>query len=175
MSDRPTLGFKDLTLENWTQADPVMGVFGGDDPGAGGVQPLRQDRWARRVLASDLTSAVPRHIRQLFAVARGAMLYASFDYPNMTLAAEQLYRVVDAALAARMPHLNSRLTFAERIEAAIADGIIPSRDRRRWDATRRLRNIASHPERQAIYPPGMALTSLEIATEQINGLFDRTS
>jgi len=175
MNERSPTGHKPLTLENWTQADPVMHAFGGYDLNTGQFQSIDRDLWARQVLACNLVGAVPREVHRLFDVARGTMLYAYFFYPVMTLAAEQLYRVVDAALAARMSHRGRRLTFAARIEAAIQEGVIPKQDEIRWNATRHLRNIASHAEKQSIYAPGMALNTLAIATEQINRLFDRTS
>lgn len=170
MHEQRSLGHKALTIENWAQADPAMAHFGGPD-NTGNFRSLDQDIWAREVLSCKLTGDVPVDIRRLHNVARGAMLYAYFFYPIMTLAAEQLYRVVDAALATRMRHLDPQQTFGRRIKAAIKDGVISERERRRWEAVRELRNMASHAEGQSIYAPGMALMTLATATEQINGLF----
>lgn len=170
MDEQRSLGHKALTLENWAQADPAMANFGGLD-NKGHFRSLDQDTWAREVLSRKLTGDVPIDIRRLHDVARGAMLYAYFFYPIMTLAAEQLYRVVDAALTARMQHLDPRRTFEQRIKAAIRENVIPERERPRWEAARDLRNMASHSESQSIYAPSMALMTLAIATEQINSLF----
>lgn len=170
MDDQRSLGHKALTIENWAQADPAMAHFGGPDS-TGNFQSLDQDIWAREVLSCKLAGDVPVDIRRLHDVARGAMLYAYFFYPIMTLAAEQLYRVVDAALATRTRHLDPRRTFGQRINAAIKEGVISEKERLRWEAVRELRNMASHSESQSIYAPGMALTTLAIATDQINDLF----
>jgi hypothetical protein len=44
---------------------------------------------------------VPEPIRELFDVARGAMIYGWFFYPLFRLGEDQLHRVVEAAVVAR--------------------------------------------------------------------------
>ena len=50
-----------------------------------------------RRLEPQLDDQVPRSIRQLFEVARGAMVYGAFYNPLYALGYEQLYRVSEAA------------------------------------------------------------------------------
>lgn len=94
------MGFKPLTPTNWLQPDPTSGIFGRVSPVAG---PMRMDGedWARRFLAVELASHVPEPVRDLFAVARGALVYGWFFYPLFKLGEEQIYRVAEAAARQR--------------------------------------------------------------------------
>ena len=51
------------------------------------------------------------------------------------------------------------------------EGTIPQSELNRWEAIRKLRNIASHPDHQFISTPGNAIGLLKGITEQINSLF----
>lgn len=134
------------------------------------------DDWARAFLAVELKDHVPERIRDLFAVARGALLYGWFFYPLFFLGEQQLYRVVEAAAKARYLELDGprhRPSFEHAIDWLIEREVIPSGDHERWDAVRELRNAASHPERQEIMPPGAVLGGLKATAHNINRLFAR--
>lgn len=105
--------------------------------------------------------------------ARGALVYGCFFYPLYTLAAEQLFRVIEAAIVHRCEQLGApnMRNLQSQITWLINRGIIPSAEADRWDAARQLRNIASHPTNQAIFTPGMALNFLEGVANDINALF----
>ena len=61
--------------------------------------------WARAFLNVELKEHVPEPVSDLFAIARGALLYGWFFYPLFRLGEEQLYRVVEAAAKERYRQL----------------------------------------------------------------------
>jgi predicted nuclease with RNAse H fold len=170
------LGMKKLALHNWREPD-MPNVFPG----------LPEDMWVAEALKPQLAATVPEEVIRLFEVARGSILYGWFFYPLHTLASEQLHRVQEAAVRARCKiagiPLNKTLKGGRTISRSFADligeltgrGIIRRDERGMWDATRKLRNMSSHPERQMITPPGYAIAEIELAARRINQLFDKTS
>jgi hypothetical protein len=166
-------GFKKITPSNWLDPDKVLRGF--VKMSSTRAQPLTADDYLRHILSPELIESVPKDVRALFEVARGAMIYGYFFYPLFTLAAEQLFRVSEAAVSHKCKALGapkSKRKFIEKIEWLINNGIIPSSELIRWDAIRNLRNAASHPERQSILAPGNAIGLLEGISRQINSLFD---
>lgn len=151
-------GFKKLTCDNWLVPD------------SGG---LTSDAWIQEILVFDLSEQVPIEVRKLFAVARGSIAYGYFFYPLLTLATEQLYRVVEAAIDHKCQEMGRHHKpgdkFAHKIEWLMKQSVID--DKKRWDAIRILRNNASHPKSQDIYSPGMVIDVLEKITECVNSLF----
>lgn len=96
---------------------------------------------------------VPADITNLFDVARGAMLYGSFFYPLFTLGLEQVFRAAESAVTAKCRAIGiprSEKTFEKRLGALHTRGVLSTQEHSRWTALRCLRNIASHPERQAL-------------------------
>ncbi len=170
--------FKELALENWSAPDPTNDVFGRFSPVVGvGPRRMSGDDWAREFLAVELKEHVPEEVRELFAVARGAMLYGWFFYPMFFLGEEQLYRVLEAAVRARYRELGGwqrNPRFQRAINLLIEKDVIPEQDNERWDAARKLRNAASHRERHEVLPPGTVLQYLEVTAHDINRLFART-
>lgn len=169
--------FKELTLTNWSAPDPINKAFGRFSPIVGvGPRSMSGDDWARNFLAVELKEHVPQEIRELFAVARGAMLYGWFFYPMFALGEEQLYRVLEAAVRARYRQIGGEQR-SPRFEAAlkllIEKDVIPEQDSERWDAARKLRNAGSHREEHQALPPGTILRHLEVAAHDINRLFAR--
>ncbi len=173
---KPPVGmFKQLRIENWLEADPVMKHFGIRD--SHGFRQARAEDWAQSFLNLELSKAVPRNVRDLFEVARGVCLYGWFFYPLYQLGEDQLFRVADVAVAARCEQLGGpkhTAKFAERLAWLRARGVIPEDQAVRWDGLRNLRNIASHPQMQMIHPPGSVLRSFQIAVQRINALFETT-
>jgi hypothetical protein len=167
------LGFKALILENWTEADPVNKNFGRFSPLVGPVT-MGQGDWARDFLSVELSANVPAEIRDLFTVARGAMLYGWFFYPLFRLGEEQLYRVLEAAAKLRYREAGgtaNRPSYFEVIDSLVEMGLIPEDERERWTAARKLRNHVSHAERAAVVPPGFALRMLRVSARDMDTLF----
>jgi hypothetical protein len=165
---------KQLSLENWTEPDPTSTRFVQPE---GGFVAMDGQEWARYFLSEELRDHVPERVRELFEVARGALLYGWFFYPLFQLGQEQLYRVLEAGAHACyhdvMEGPKQRARFAEMIDWLTAKGVIVARERFFWDAARHLRNIASHPERRAVMPPGQTLATLRGTAHHINLLFAR--
>jgi hypothetical protein len=166
-------GFKKITPNNWLERDDVLRGFVRMSPN-GQFKPIIGDDYLQDILRPKLLESVPTEVQVLFEVARGAMAYGYFFYPLYTLAAEQLFRVVETAVAHKCKSSGtpkSSKTFEKRISWLVDKGIIPSSESIRWDAIRKLRNAASHPESQSIFTPGNAIGLLENIAEQINSLF----
>ncbi len=166
--------FKELTVENWSQPDPVMRHFGLVEGGR--PRQAMADDWARAFLKLELSPAVPQNVRDLFEVARGVCLYGWFFYPLYQIGEDQLFRVVDSAVASKCKRdggPKARASFADRIKWLCDHGVIPEEERLRWDGLRNLRNITSHPEMQMIHPPGSVLTSFQLAARLISALFEQ--
>lgn len=168
-----TLGFKDITLENWLQPDETLRYFKKSRPN-GQLDIVSGDGYLEAALTPTLLKAVPENIQALFEVARGAVAYGYFFYPLYALAGEQLFRVAEAALKQRCKHLQvprSKKTFQDRINWLAESGIISDAEAARWQNIRHLRNKASHPTGQMISTPMDALGILATAAEEINSLF----
>jgi hypothetical protein len=135
---------------------------------------MGQNDWARDFLSVELSAEVPSEIRDLFAIARGAMLYGWFFYPLFRLGEEQLYRVLEAAAKLRYREtggMKKKLSFFEAIDFLVEMSLIPENERERWTAAKNLRNLASHPERATVVPPGFTLRMLRASAGDIDGLF----
>ena len=172
MSTELEFGFKRLSPQNWLEPEDLSFLVS-INPISGAAKSISRHDWAVRFLKPTLDPSIPRDVRALFEVARGAMLYGCFFYPLYTLAAEQVYRVHEAALAERCSQLGltSVANFAGRVECLRNLGAISAMRFAQWDAVRNLRNFASHPSKQAILIPTQALMTLDIAVELIHDLF----
>ena len=169
----PGFGFKDIDPANWLEPDLVMHAFVRIDPEAGPTRMEGKD-WVEAILRPRVGDAVPEDVQALFEVARGAMVYGFLFYPLYTLAAEQLFRVSEAAISHKCKAMhapNSRKSLASRIDWLHQQGVIPDANMPRWHASRKLRNMASHPERQTIITPANAIGFVERMAGLINGLF----
>lgn len=160
--------YKDLTPENWLNEDDIfesLRAIGGD---------FDTQRWAQSVLTLQMGQVVPEPVRDLYGVARGALLYGSFFYPMFTLGLEQLYRVTEAAVGAKckaMQAPSSKRSYAQRVAWLKQQGIIPQRDTRRWVFYRQMRNSRSHPDMQMLLTPGQVLEQFNWVLESVNRLF----
>jgi hypothetical protein len=165
-------GFKRITAENWREA---------------GLPPLYElatpENWIEAHLKPQLGANVPPDIAALFEVARGCMIYGWFFYPLLTLAAEQCYRVLEAAVRKRCEQVGIPTTlqnkkgktiqtrFVDNIASLIDAGILDAAQQPRWTTIRQLRNIASHPESQMIMTLGMTIDQLVLTTDWLNSLY----
>jgi len=168
-------GFKELNRENWLKPDPLSIAFSNvHDLTSGDTRPMSAEEGLAHILAPQLADHVPLEVRALFSVARGTMCYGFYFYPLYTLAAEQLFRVAEAAVHYRAEQLNaprSLRKFATKLNFLIGKGAISAADKDRWDDIRTLRNEGSHPRFPQLAPPGVAVGSLGIVAEAINRLF----
>jgi hypothetical protein len=166
-------GFKEIGPSNWLEPDDALRGFVRISPD-GQPHTITGEEYLQHILRPKLHASVPPDVQALFEVARGAMVYGYFFYPLYTLAAEQLFRVVEATLAYKCKALGApelRRTFEKSIEWLVEEGVISRPESARWHAARQLRNAASHPERQMILTPGNAIGILEIVADDINSLF----
>jgi hypothetical protein len=102
------------------------------------------------------------------------MSYGYFFYPLFTLAADQLFRVAERAVAMKYETTGAprgRKTFDKRIAYLYERDILSEKDRDRWDGIRELRNRSSHPAQQDILPPAMTIRLIATIAEQINSLY----
>ncbi len=141
------------------------------------------DAWIEAHLKPHLKQNVPREVASLFEVARGSMIYGWFFYPLITLGAEQCYRVLEAAARKRCeqagiptqrPTKKGKMIdtkFVDNIDSLIKVGIIAAADSSRWDVTRKLRKIASHPDSQTILAPGTTIGLLVSPAGLLNNLY----
>lgn len=170
--DEP-LGFKELTTDNWLERDEMTEHLVSSDWLRRGQAHVEAE-WGRQILTVKLTSAAPVEIRQLHAVAQGAMLYSLFFYPLLAFASEQLFRVADAAAGERCRALGGPRElrhFRGRVEWLCSRGVIADPVCVQWVGLVELRNSSSHPEFQMILMPAHALNALTSVTHMVNGLY----
>ena len=172
---------KYLTTENWLELDPVIAgsVFVSLSMTDGRSSPVTAADWAQNLLVPSLVPAVPSEVRELYEVARGAMLYGSLFYPLFTLGLEQIARVAEAAVMAKATLLGVPLQTAKGkrknlytiLNDFLAGGTLTKAEYEDWSMIRKFRNDVSHSGQPMILPPGVALGLLGSLTETINRLF----
>lgn len=160
------LGFKILTSDNWIEPDEA----------STSLTRLSGEQLLNDIMKLKLIETAPKEICALFEVVRGAMVYGYFFYPLYTLACEQLFQVADAATiykckALKAPRAVIKCEFENRLNYLISKEVIPKHKENTWYAIRKLRNKASHPERQSVLPPGPVIGILERIVDEINSLF----
>jgi hypothetical protein len=170
-----TARFKDLTVENWLEADETIQAFGRLSLVTGQVHGITKEEFASTFLGVQLGSPVPEEIVSMFKVAQGTLCYGYFFYPLYALGQEQLWRVCEAALGEKSRWLDApsnRKSFAQRIEWMHHNGHLTDEQEVWWSATRRLRNSASHPSFQSLSMPIELPGDLRKTAHAINCLFD---
>ncbi len=126
------------------------------------------------LIQTELDTTVRLSIRKLFETARGTLVYSLMFYPLLTLGTDQMFRVFDAAVSAKCKEMRAPAKIrrcAEKIKWLGERTVISPEQQSRWNASRHLRNEASHPADQSIMPPGEALNVIDVAVELINPLF----
>lgn len=171
------LGFKRLTSENVQLPDPVVSAFVRYSMQDDSIQTVSTEEWAQIFLSVELSEHVPLEVRQLFAVARGTLVYGFFFYPLYTLGAEQMLRVAETAVAQKCRDVGvsakklERMSYRKRVKRLAHEGVFEPTAQLRWNLRHELRNLASHPEDQSIFTPGFAIDELKRIASDIDGLF----
>ena len=166
-------GFKELDSTNWLKPDSVTQAFVRIDHHQGPVTMNGQD-WVDAIRKPRLSDEVPKDVQALFEVARGVMVYGFFFYPLFTLGAEQLFRVGEASITHKCESLNVPKkvnSMSSRIKWLFQNNHINEIQKTKWDATRELRNMASHLEKQSIMTPVNAIGFVERIADMINSLW----
>lgn len=162
--DHQELGFKRLTPDNWLQFDSTNVMLG----------PIEHPDAVVAYLAEvQLSRSVPIEVVRLFEIAKGAMCYGYVFYPLWTLAAEQLFRVAESAVAAKCVEFEagrSVRTFAKRIDYLRER--IPAAMAFDWHSLRRMRNEASHRDAPMALSPRQAVPVVKALADAINRLFE---
>lgn len=163
------LGFKIVTVENVLETDPVIASMVVMNHTTGEVREQGPQDWIPLIMGVALDDQVPQEVRRSFAFAQGAMCYAHWYYPLLTLISHDLLRVADFATveACRQRGIKAK-TFKERIAALTVAGGIALTDEPVWTNIRSHRNHATHPTAQSIYSLGMAYKILTVVQTLIN-------
>ena len=73
-------GFKTITIANWLEVDPIHNSFVTFDKNLA-IRPQEVADRLNRILEPHLHTSVPREVRRLYEVARGALVYGNLFYP----------------------------------------------------------------------------------------------
>lgn len=170
VADHP--GFKQTTVENWLEPDPLMGALVNIDVRDGSVIPVEGTDWIHFVNELSISHAVPQEVQQAFRFATGAIGYAYFYYPMFTIISQQVLRVADFAIdklfdarGMKKPH-----SFERRLAILADNGLLNEMEAEHWDGLRRLRNSATHPAWQQNWGLGMSLDLIRVVAEAISNL-----
>ena len=102
-----SIGIKELTLQNWLQADASSTKFILDNKGARNRLIKLSNKYTESILEYKLSESVPVEIRRIFEVAKGAMLYGYFFYPLFTLGLEHVCKVAESAVRVKCKKINA--------------------------------------------------------------------
>jgi hypothetical protein len=180
--EEPHLGFKTVTINNILETDPVVATMVSLNHETGEVKAQEYGDWVRMVTTIELDARVPLEVRKAFMFSRGAVCYAHWYYPALTLGMNDMLRVADFAASEAckehqinlpVPTKKGKLrypTFAENIDALAKVGVIRDDDVRIWKVIREARNHATHPAAQNIFGFPHAYETLKLVRDIINRL-----
>jgi len=171
------MGSKTLSPTNWLEPDIASSMMLNRDPSSDATSPMSGTDWLNLILEPRLHPDVPEEVKGMYETARAVITYGWFYYPMITLGAEQLYRVLEAAASHKCKSMNapsSVKTFDKKLNWLNTKCILTDEDVHRWTPARTLRNIASHAKFQALHLPSYAIQELENAANDINSLFRKT-
>ena len=165
--------YKKLNENNWLEPDKLLSGFHrvkSDDT----TKPLTISEWFAEIYKANLEDYVPDEIHKLFEVARGTMTYGYFFYPIFTFSSEQFTRIAETAVNIKCVTLNltkSRTTFKKKVDWLFENSFISDNSYNKWKSTIDLRNKFSHPLRQNIITPFMAINLMDSIATNINQLY----
>ena len=153
---------KRVTAANWLETDSSGGST------VSGVEWIASVSDAVRFGAD-----VPADVEDAFWLAAGAIGYAQFYTPILTLVAQQILRVADFALdqfCVQKKSMVDREPFFPRLKRLRAADLIGPQQYNRWDGLRSLRNAATHPRFVEQLSPAMTLELIKTVAAAINAL-----
>ncbi|HEY8321498.1 MAG TPA: DUF4145 domain-containing protein [Candidatus Baltobacteraceae bacterium] len=153
---------KRVTAANWLEADASGGAM---VDGAGLIASVEG--------AVRFGRDVPPDVCRAFWSAAGAIGYAQFYAPVLTLASQQVLRVADFALeqfCIQKKSVVDREPFFARLKRLRTADLIGPQQYNRWDGLRSLRNAATHPRFVEQLSPAMALELITTVAAAINAL-----
>ena len=167
------VAIKTLTTENWLQPDIIPSVLTKLSLNDHYAYLMTAEDWVAQFTKPKLAMTVPNEVQVLFEVARGSLAYGYFFYPLYTLAAEQLFRVGEAAVSAKYLLVGGtkKKDFQKKLEYLRDKKMITDVEFSDWHTIRQFRNLVSHPERQNIFPPGQIVGMLGHVANSVNKLF----
>lgn len=168
------LSIKTLTKENWLLPDIIPSVLTQHSLNDCYTHLMNGEDWLAQFTAPKLNEAVPIDVQVLFEVARGSLAYGYFFYPLFTLAAEQLFRVGEAAVSAKfllVGGINPKKRFQMKLKFLLDNKIITDIEFANWNTVRDFRNRVSHPKKQNIFAPGQIAGMLNFVADIVNRLF----
>jgi hypothetical protein len=160
---------KEISLENWLEPDPNNLRL---------ITQVSGEQWLARILHPRLSVKVPEDVRDLFEVARGALVYGYLYFPLYFLGVGELQRVAEAAVKAKCLELKMPPPpgtprrygpgFTKNLQFLAEQGIVDFED---WKVIRDNRDYVSHPEKMTIMWPDYAVMVLGVTEMKINALF----
>lgn len=171
---RPDVLMKHLTPANLFERDARM-----DHWSIHGLGFLNHpnEQWVAWILEIELADSVPDQIAEMLERVKAVAAYATCYYPLFAVAADELFRVQDAALCVACQRLEAPKsktgTYEKRIAWAVGHGLIAPDNAPRWQAARQLRNYGAHRTKPGLIGPNDLLGSLRTASRFIGSLFDR--
>lgn len=123
-----------------------------------------------------LSNQIPVEIRAMYERGKATMSYGIYHYPLITVACDHLYRMMEAAVYHYLkindaPAFKERATFYDMLKTCNEQGYICEDMFPRWEATRKLRNMASHKKKENINWANNGLSSLGITKELLETLY----
>jgi hypothetical protein len=171
-ASRNAPGFKLTTVGNWLEPDPLMAALVNLNHSTGAVTPTQGTDWIAYVARTPLDEHVPFEVWAAFNFAAGAIGYAHFYYPLLTIVSQQVLRVADYAVDRLFEALGKTKvnSLARRLEILQLEVLISEGEFHRWDGIRRLRNKATHPAWQENWGHAMSLQLIETVSLAISAL-----
>lgn len=164
-----------LSVENHLRIDERMAVWSPYGLNlTGQIHPPHQ--FIEICFSYHLSSQVPAEVRAMYERGKATMSYGIYHYPLITVACDYLYRMMEAALHhyLKLYHpkpMNKRCTFFKMLEICEEEMYIQSDMLLRWQATRQLRNMASHKMEETVSWSNQGLSSLQITKELLESLY----
>jgi len=166
-------GFKQVTVENWLEPDPLYAGLVNLNRVDGTTSPTTGADWLRFLDYARLSAPVPDVVRRAFDFAAGAVGYSYFYYPLLTLVAQQELRVADFAIDKLFDEraiTPKPSTFYDRLVALHRQGLLSDASFHQWDAFRKLRNHSTHPPWQQNWGHAMSLQLVKDIAKAISAL-----
>jgi hypothetical protein len=120
-------GFKELSESNLVEMDDVWGSFVHFDS----LNGIELPDWFTEAKGIMLTNSVPREVRAMFEVCRGAIIYGWYFYPLLTVGTEQLFRLLEFAVRAKLKAMgiaSSKSSFSKAINLLGGRGVLGKED-----------------------------------------------